>query len=53
MHGCIWAFWKPQNKWYNDVKIVISVVKIHLPWRKLLEKEIDFHLIGFYDDHVK
>ena len=31
-------------------KIGISVVNLHLPWRKLLEKELDFHLIGIYDD---
>ena len=52
-HGCFWAFLKPQNKWYNDVKIGISVVNIHLPWRKLLEKELDFDLIGIHGDHVK
>ena len=52
-HGCFWTFLKPQNKWYNDANIGISVVNLHLPWRKLLEKELDFHLIGIHEDHVK
>ena len=33
-HGCFRAFLKPQNKWYNDAKIGIYVVNLHLPWRK-------------------
>ena len=49
-HGCFWAFLKPQDKWYNDAKIGISVVNLHLPWKKPLEKELDFHLIGIHDD---
>ena len=51
--GCFWAFLKPQNKWYNDPKIGISVVNLHLLWRKLREKELDFHLIGIHYDHLK
>ena len=32
-HGCFWVFLKPQNKWYNDAKIGIYVLNLHLPWR--------------------
>ena len=32
--GGFWAFLKPQNKWYNIVKIGIYMVNLHLPWRK-------------------
>ena len=35
-HGCFYPFLKPQNKWYNDTKIGIFIVNLHLPWRKLL-----------------
>ena len=53
MHDRFWAFLKPQNKWYNNAKIGISVVNLYLPWRNLLEKELDFHLIGIYDNQIK
>ena len=52
-HGCFWAFLKPQNKWYNDAKIGIYLVNLHLPQRKLPEKELYFHLIGIHNDHIK
>ena len=52
LDGCFWTYLKAQNKWYNQ-KIGISVVNPHLQWKKLVERELDFPLIGSHDEHAK